>query len=322
MKKLIPLSILFAALFFSNNTYATIWRVNNTPGVNANYTSPQTACDAPTTLAGDTIHIEPSASGYGSLSITKPLVIIGNGFFLTLDTLLQVSPYESYCSYISVSGGGSGTVVQGMYMSSFYFQTNNILARRNYVGGYFYIYNGANNCTILDNYIAGGLSEQSGPVSNLNVSNNIINTCSISLGADYTSGVFENNTCVGGGVSLYNFQIDNNIFNTTAFTPNNCVYFNNIGNTTQFGTANGNQQNVTMVNNVFVASGTTDGQFVLKGGSPAIGAGSGGVDCGAFGGPNPYKIAGIPNVPTIYKLTVPPTGTTNINVTISTRSNN
>ncbi len=322
MKKQFIIPVLFAALFFSNNTFARIWRVNNTAGVNADYTSVQTACDAASTLSGDTIHVEPSASGYGNINITKPLVVIGNGFFLTEDTILQANTNVSSFGYIAVSSGGAGTVVQGCYMSSFYFQTNNIFIRRNYIGGYVYIYAGSNNCTILDNYIAGGVSEQSGPVSSLNISNNIFNSCNISLNPDFTTGTFENNTCVNGGLNVYNFQVDNNIFYNTGFTPNNCVYFNNIGNSTQFGTANGNQQNVTMVNNVFVAAGTTDGQFVLKGGSPAIGAGYGGVDCGASGGPNPYKLAGIPNVPTIYKLTVPPTGTTNINVTISTKSNN
>ena len=104
---------------------------------------------------------------------------------------------------------------------------------------------------------------------------------------------------------------------------NNNVYFNNISDGTLFGNANGNQQNVTSAS-LFTQAGTVneDAYWKLKAGSPAIGAGYGGVDCGAFGGPNPYKLAGIPNVPTIYQLTVPPTGTTNINVTISTKSNN
>ena len=109
----------------------------------------------------------------------------------------------------------------------------------------------------------------------------------------------------------------------SSFTPNNNVYFNNIGDGTQFGTANNNKQNITMAS-VWTQTGAynVDSFYVLANASPAIGAGYNGVDCGAYGGANPYKIAMIPSVPAIYKLTVPPVGTTNINVTVSTRSNN
>lgn len=70
--------------------------------------------------------------------------------------------------------------------------------------------------------------------------------------------------------------------------------------------------------------------MALKAGSPALAAGLtvGTVvtpDCGAFGATDPYKLSGIPNIPSIYTLTVPvsiPAGTNSMNVTISTRNNN
>ncbi len=320
MKKLISLSTLSVVLLFSSETYAKIWRVNNTAGVNADYNNAQTAVSAVTTLSGDTIHIEPSVTSYGNLTVAKSLVIIGNGYFLTLNTGLQANTNNSTFNYIVLDGGSNNSSVQGINTGGLYIYSPNVLIRRcNIQAGYIYMYTTATNCTILDNFMY-GVSEQSGPLTGFTISNNIIYFGAVSLGANST-GTFENNTCAGGGVTLYNFQVNNNIFNTTGFTPNNCVYFNNIGNSTQFGNANGNQQNVVM-STVFVASGTTDGQYQLGAGSPAIGAGFNGVDCGAYGGPNPYKLSGIPNVPTIYSLTVPPTGTTNINVTISTKSNN
>ncbi|WP_315820967.1 hypothetical protein [Paraflavitalea speifideaquila] len=48
-------------------------------------------------------------------------------------------------------------------------------------------------------------------------------------------------------------------------------------------------------------------------------------DCGAFGGNDPYKLSGIPAIPSIYLLTVPasiPSGSSSMNVTFSTRNNN
>ena len=53
---------------------------------------------------------------------------------------------------------------------------------------------------------------------------------------------------------------------------------------------------------------TFDNRYELKAGSPAIGAGVGGIDCGAFGGETPYKLSGIPFVPLIYQVNAPTTG--------------
>lgn len=85
------------------------------------------------------------------------------------------------------------------------------------------------------------------------------------------------------------------------FFQSNGYYYNNISNSTQFGSSNGNQQNVNM-NNVFVGitGNSIDGQWQLKTGSPAIGAGFNGVDCGMFGGDFPYILSGLPPIPAIY----------------------
>ncbi len=77
-------------------------------------------------------------------------------------------------------------------------------------------------------------------------------------------------------------------------------------------------------------TGGWDSRMMLKAGSPAIGAGVtvGTIvspDCGAFGATDPYKLSGIPNIPTIYSLSAPtsiPSGTNSMNVTFSTRNNN
>jgi hypothetical protein len=75
---------------------------------------------------------------------------------------------------------------------------------------------------------------------------------------------------------------------------------------------------------VDISGETNDGKYKLKPGSPAIGAGIGGVDLGIFGGPNPYRLSGIPSIPAFYKLEASSiNATTNpFTVTFSTRSNN
>jgi hypothetical protein len=67
-----------------------------------------------------------------------------------------------------------------------------------------------------------------------------------------------------------------------------------------------------------------DGRFQLKDNSPAIGAGVGGIDCGPFGGDDPYILSGIPFIPVVYDINAPSTGTATggLDVQIKVRSNN
>lgn len=322
MKSLFTSTILTLFLFSTTHTYAKIWRVNNNAGVAANFTAPQAAHDVAS--VGDTIHLEPSATAYAGINVSKRIVIIGNGYELATDTGLQANSNSSTISGgISFYGGSAGSVIQGLRLTGYtYVQDSNITIRRCNMNQATYVY--SKNFTFTNNWVYYyTISDQTGGLSGINISNNIFYYYSgISFGVSST-GNFTNNTCYVSSISCYNFQVNNNILLGGSFSVNNNVYFNNIGDGTQFGSANGNQQNVTGANIFTYTGGYAYEQYwMLKAGSPAIGAGYGGVDCGAYGGPNPYRLAGIPNVPTIYKLTVPPIGTTNINVTISTKSNN
>jgi hypothetical protein len=114
------------------------------------------------------------------------------------------------------------------------------------------------------------------------------------------SGVVENNVIYGRNY-VYNSQFNNNILRDGTFSKSNTTYYNNLSNSTQFGDEYGNQSNVNMLN-VFLNEGSTDGKWQLKEGSPAIGAGVGGIDCGMFGGDFPYVLSGIPAIPSVYEF--------------------
>jgi hypothetical protein len=67
---------------------------------------------------------------------------------------------------------------------------------------------------------------------------------------------------------------------------------------------------------------STDGQWQLKTGSPAIGAGLSGEDCGIFGGNTPYHLSGLPATPSIYLLSSPAASNgPTLPVTISVKTN-
>jgi hypothetical protein len=103
---------------------------------------------------------------------------------------------------------------------------------------------------------------------------------------------------------------------------------NNLGSGTQFGTENGNKSNVDM-STVFVSTGSPDARWILKAGSPAIGAGYGStpakpVDAGMFYGNTPYKLSGLPGIPHIYFINVQSIGSDSdpIDVTVKVKSTN
>ncbi len=336
MKKNFYLCISFLFVCFSVS--AKIWRVNNNTGVVADFNNVASAIAAAS--AGDTIHIEASTGGYPSFNITKRLVIIGTGYFFTDATPNPKTQVNTNAATINggieFMPGSAGSVIEGLTIPGIFLDDGTITIQRNYITSYLYLGNAANSVcnadTIRQNYIYGVVSQTaSSNITNMMFYNNIVN----GIGFDFTnninktSGFAINNVFLSGSFACVNMTFQNNIINNANFNTylSSNVFFNNIANNTGIPTGNGNQQNVIM-NNVFngFSSGTgfsSDGRYMLKAGSPAIGAGvinSVTVDCGAFGGPAPYVLSGMPPIPSIYAFSAPssvPTGTTTINITVS-----
>lgn len=300
---------LFAlVMLFMFNANATVWRVSNVSGAGAHFTSLQAAINDPSVVNGDVIYLEPSAVSYGNITLNKSLTIIGNGFFLGENPETQANPNMSRIGSFTFSTGSDGAVVVGCYFSSMVsIHASNVRLERNY---FYYPSSGAlnigsnqSNIFIVGNYINSfeGFNTLSALINNLYVYNNLFKCSSTAINTGWnTSAVVENNVIESGNVLINNTVFNNNIMVSGTFTHTDSNFSNNIGHSTQFGTANGNQQNVNM-NTVFVGTGSTDGKWQLKAGSPAIATGVGGIDCGMFGGPYPYKLSGLPQVPSIFK---------------------
>lgn len=337
MRKLNTLIIL---IFIALNANSKIWRVNNNSGITADFTTVQAAHDAAT--AGDTIHLEPSGTSYGNLTMTKRLVIVSSGNYITENPGYQVQSNSGYLTTITISNtGANGSVIMVKFIGDINLSNNvgNILLQSCATNYYDPLFccgrQGFINITNSDNIIIKNCF-----VNNINFntnSNNIIITNNIiynSIGNDASSdGLISNNTITAGYFSpsysyytLYNCTVENNIFNylNTSINFYSCLVRNNIAQGAYLPAGNGNQNSINMTN-VFVnrAGGYLDNVYQLKAGSPALAAGTGGVDCGAFGGSTPFKLAVTPPIPSIYKLEVPstPAGNT-MNIKFSTRSNN
>jgi hypothetical protein len=344
------LSLLILLCSAAIQSQAKSWRVNNNAGVIANFTSFNAAATSSSVLDGDTLYMEPSATEYstGSFTLIKRLVVIGPGYFLDPTNTthpgnagLQVATQDARITFFRIAAAANGSKFLGitlsgsvyvnavnniifervLFSSSLYFETassTNVTIRKCYFNG---TNISASGTITISNFVCENSIFNSGAYINLPVlsgSGNIVRNNSIAANSNpftLTNTYFVNNIMgAWGQCSLTDCTIKNNLFQVNQTLP---------------GTATNNLVSQEMAN-IYTGTGSFDGKFALKPGATAIGAGLtvGAVvnpNCGAFGGTDPYKLSGIPNIPSIYSLTVPtsiPSGSATMNINFSTRNNN
>jgi len=298
---------------------ANSYRVNNQLTANPSagiYTSLLAAHDA--AASGDTIMVEGSPLVYDdAFTCTKKLVIKGPGYFLDENPGISANKLAAiFSNQLILEDGSSGTVLSGIVHQMNYLSVNtdNITIRRSQLQ-LLATENGVSNLTLSGCYFEVGTYPSIGSnlVSNLIVANCIIKgLVAISPGS---TGTFINNVFTSYYIAIpTGFVMKNNILFTTDKTyitlPSlDAAVSYNISISDHFGTANNNKANVSSTA-LFVGDGTesSDGKWQLKEGSPATGAGeptgTTPVDCGAFGGQQPYILSGLPAGPVIYELNV------------------
>jgi hypothetical protein len=330
---------LFSLCVFVAPASAKVWRVNNNAGVSADFNSLTTAVSNPSVEAGDTLYIEPSATAYVSVNLNKRLVLIGAGYFLsgsTGNSGLQVNPNATNVVQINCMASSAGSQIMGI---------------NSFIG----MAPDTDDLTITRcNVIVFAITESTPPnptIKNLTISKSYLDfrlgtfvfeapkiiNCIIAgtfTANNVTNGLIRNNVFNSVTPSISNSYVTNNIFSSpstaTSFVNSTIKYNITTHNILPTDPALHNTNNVPFAT-LFVGTGSTDGSFQLKpgAGNPAIGGGEpiNGVtpDCGAFGTADPYRLSGIPAIPTIYALTTPasvPASATSMDITISTRANN
>jgi hypothetical protein len=288
---------------------------------------------------GDTVQVYPGAP---NINLTKRLTFIGSGYYTAgsnFNANLNVVPQSSLG--ITLQAGSSGSVFIAMVLNLSQ-QSNTTVENIVFRNCAFSISapslttnSIARNWQILRcSEVEPGGSTGS-RFENLIIENSIISSANFINNT--STGTITNCIFVSSTPNFANaaFVVRNSVFTNTSFSPSNyiaCTFNNNLFARTVADhpglTGSGNNFAVNP-NDVFIAFGTNpnnlgyDARFALKQNSPAIGAGIGGVDCGIFGGPNPYRLSGLAVAPTIYKLTAPSpqaSGST-YTITFSARSN-
>ncbi len=180
--------------------------------------------------------------------------------------------------------------------------------------------------------------------------NNTMNYCGQFYAFNFyvANNIFISQTNFGTVSSSGNNVFRNNLFSHPIANSqyaqvggNTAPNSNNLFSVNMANVFNGNTDNVfnvgsnTYNNYILIGAFTPESRLELKSGSTAIAAGETGLtvgsspvttpNCGAFGATDPYRKGGFPNIPRIYSLTIPatvPNGAANMNISISSSSNN
>ena len=315
------LRLAIMALFMASSAFAKIWTVNNNAGINADFTSLDAAANSQNVAFGDTIYIIGSPTSYGGdIFLSKTLHIFGPGYFLFENPETQANQNTAKVAGLRFLQGSEGSFVTGVeFTNQVIITANNITFKRN-----LFIKTDTNplitisgsNVILIQSYLSGIPTGGSGVINvsvastNIIIRNNFIenrNQANLALTSPTGASIDVRNNVFHGRIEINNAVFLNNILRSGAFSgQGNDVRFN-IGNAVQFGSTNGNQQNVNMAE-VFLNTGSTDGRWQLKDGSPAKGTGLDGADIGMFGGASSYVLSGIPSLPAIYFLNSPAEG--------------
>lgn len=293
--------VILVALCATMAAQATILRVSNVSGSTAPYSTVEAALDA--AAEGDTIMLDASGTDYGWLDITKRVVVIGPGYWLQANGIIQEG--VEYARADGVNVKTSGVTVCGLYLKGMDADVNiwdgctNTVVKRCHIGGCINIGQNADRCAILQNYVI--------------MQNNIPQ-----IGE--------------GGSSSSHHQITNNIF-ASYFNLRNihdCYFaYNTI---LKNGTINiwNNSSNITFEKNIWPEQpGQPDNETCNFSDNLIMEIPEEGTDKdlrdknystthGAFAGDSPYVISGVPSAPVIEDLQVPTTAEygSKMNVTI------
>lgn len=287
-------------------------------------------------IDGDTIHVEPSDNHYGTATVNKRLVIIGNGYKLEgagSNPGLQATTKTSRVLNLTIGANSGGTQVIGLHFVSgngsglTITGTQNIALRRNHIQVNVTLAGGSvSDILIAENYMT-GVSQSTNvntAITNLTIRNNWFgDNLELNDPGDVVTNVqvLRNTFYYNGNHGLRNAVVAFNSFYAGNVTGNNNDIHDNISAAALTGGDPSNM--VVSMSNVYNLSvGSDDTKWDIVSTSPYDEAGP--SPRGMYSGTSPYKPSGIPPVPAIYQLlsTVETTpGGGPIQVTLSTRSN-
>lgn len=365
------ITVLCAVFLFSTLADAQTWRINNqsnydgTTNFGENYGGTPSfpvfkeidqAVEYPNVVDGDTLHIEGSTATYLPTTITKQLVIIGPGYFLTENPDVSNNTHDAKLSRIDFNSGSESSQIIGMnivpdgsnFYGTIYVNVNGVTIKRCRITRNIKFATELIDVYILQNFFPSAYTTNALVDNGSNFfvapqeiifNNNICQKKLIWVRTGFWEGEITEcrNNVFDGPVDELNLEFNtgsfqNNIVRAAGVSAilnggtNNNVQYNSVSNTGLFSGTTGNLWVPSMAA-LFVTDDTTDGNYQLQSDSVFNEAGSDGADRGAFGGvvvTNRYNLSGLGAIPVVYEVTT--TGVseagTGLPVTIKARTNN
>jgi hypothetical protein len=319
---------------------AKIWRVNNKSNYNGTtlfgdnmggtasfpvFKEVNNAVTWGAVVNNDTIHVEGSTTIYAQALITKKLVIIGPGYFLTENPKTSSNVLDAKIAQVLFNAGSSGSQLIGINNVStgntgdrIYLNVSDLLVKRCRIELDMELGTAVTGLTIVQNFFTTSTANAvrtNGNTAYIYPSDVVFNNNICQRTLIWAGPVVQcNNNVFDGPANVLNLQFStsefkNNILKPTNATANinggtnlNVSYNTGTSAVNQFGTTNNNVV-VADMTTLFVTPGTTDGKYQLK---PGSAAGSDGADRGAFGGAtlsSSYALSGLAAIPVVYVIT-------------------
>ncbi len=340
MRKIFFIATVMGFSLLANTVNARSWRINHDPEAKADFLSINDAMKSADVAEGDVFYLDPGCRLSDQKITRKGVTIYGTGNnFEEENPILSGETKISAASVTligirfngDISAGGSSCtnhriercVVKGDINSVY-----NSLIQNCYIMGFLSIYNNSkiyNNIMELESdYNGSGVRCSSSflynntiiykdrydcsPVSanNSTIKNNIIININGRVESDGTTYYQRtiDGTSISDGNNIVNNVLSTDEANKFADYPTNKF----IGNLP--------------LTDIFVCEGEEGEYYRLKEGSPAIGAGATGNDCGAYGGERPYvKWCRPRHMPYIYDAKIPAMPTDDkLNITLKIKT--
>jgi hypothetical protein len=290
MKKIM---LALAAVSIAAAADARILRVSNVSGSSAPYTSIEAAHDAAS--PGDTIMVDASGTLYfeGQITLTKSVVLLGPGYWLVENGIIEEGISTARLSAIHFKGEGS--VIKGFTTKNLYIEAPKVIVSRCVVDGSIGFSKGADNCIVHQNFIKEGITSRGGSSVRTNyhsITNNIFTYTG--TGASYLGGFSK---CYIAYNTFRTSQVYISGTEDTTFEYNIAQSYKDTGSGNSFS----NNYDTNIVN----VQATND--FIDKDYYNIEIPSDVRITYGAFAGDSPYVFSGVPAGPVIQDLVVPTT---------------
>lgn len=351
MRKFFFIATVMGFTLLANTVNARSWRINHDPEAKADFLSINDAMKSGKVLNGDVLYLD-AGCYLDNQTISKKVTIIGTGYNL-IEDVREARVNEFVISSDSVKLIGINVIGKILVNKSYI-----TIERCKFFGIETAAYASGGDrryLSLLNNFIKGnisGLDDKSfvnvliknnivvgklnylydGEISNNVIIYNATGTKAYYALSDCTNNTIKNNIIINTNTSTQETATDiltfyqYTILDNTSANGNNI--FNNVLSTNEENKFADFPNNKFVGNiplsDIFMMEGTDEEHYRLKPGSPAVGYGSGGTDCGAFGGNTPYIFNGRPRyMPYIYESVIPATPTDNkLNITLKIKTQN